>query len=133
MDSRVLVVRLSIQLQLGSTFTVCKPLSVGQSISLRHPKTWKFTRRWVGPYKIQDKSGTNYKIRSKEGKDIVADHNNFINSRLALLVLKKGETFYPVPESGKVVFLPGGIGLEILSLISRLIPLRGRWCNDPIY
>ena len=76
---------------------------------LRRPRTWKFGKRWVGPYKIQDKNGLNYKIRSKEGKDIVVHHNNV---KTCPIPFEKGETFYPTPESGEVVFLPEGIGVD---------------------
>ena len=86
-----------------------RPLAVGQSVWLRRPKTWKFGKRWVGPYKIQANTGVNYTIRSKEGKDMVVHHNNV---KACSVPFDKGETFCPVKESGEVEFLPGGIGSD---------------------
>ena len=52
------------------------PLPVGQSVRLRRPKTWKFGRRWIGPYKVVSQLGVNYRIQSDEGKEKIVHHNN---------------------------------------------------------
>ena len=93
----------------GPSSAKWQPLAVGQSVWLRRPKTWKFGKRWVGPYKIQANTGVNYTIRSKEGKDMVVHHNNV---KACSVPFDKGETFCPVKESGEVEFLPGGIGSD---------------------
>lgn len=96
----------STQQATGPSQAAWKPLVVGQSIWLRRPKTWKFGKRWVGPYQIQARNGVNYKIRSQEGKDLVVHHNNV---KACSVPFDKGEASYPVKESAGIEFLPGGI------------------------
>ena len=82
---------------------------MGQSVWLRRPKSWKFGKRWVGPYRIQGKAGVNYVIRSKEGKDMVVHHNHV---KACSIPFDEGETFCPVKESEEVEFLLGIIGSD---------------------
>ena len=52
------------------------PYPVDSSVWLRRPKSWKFGRRWIGPYTVMSRKGVNYVIRSSDGKDKVVHHNN---------------------------------------------------------
>ena len=82
------------------------PLAVGRSVWLRRPKAWKFGRRWIGPYQIVSHQGVNYKLRSKEGKDIVAHHNNV---KPCTIPFNLGEPFFPVREAEEmeIIHTPG--------------------------
>ena len=51
------------------------PFDIGQAVWLRRPKSWKFGRKWVGPYEIVSRKGVNYNIRSNAGRSLVAHHN----------------------------------------------------------
>ena len=86
-----------------------KPLPIGHSVWLRRPKTWKFGRQWVGPYKIISSNGVNYKIRSKEGKDIVVHHNNV---KSCIVSFDKGEPFCPVRETAEIDLMQGDLGIH---------------------
>ena len=86
-----------------------KPFSVGQTVWLRRPKSWKFGMRWVGPYQIISVQGVNYKIRSQQGKDTVVHHNNV---KLCTIPFQRGEPFCPVPENGEINVSPGNLGLQ---------------------
>ena len=72
-------------------------------------KTWKCSKRWVGPYKIQAKTGFKYIIRSKEGEDRVVHHNNV---KACPVPYDKGKTLCPGKEYGEVEFLPREIEPE---------------------
>ena len=52
------------------------PFPSGSSVWLRRLKTWKFGGKWVGPYEVLSCKGVIYKLRSKEGKEVAAHHNN---------------------------------------------------------
>ena len=82
------------------------PLAVGRSVWLRRPKTWKFGRRWIGPYQIISHQGVNYKLRSREGKDIVVHHNNV---KPCTIPFNMGEPSFPVREAEEmeIVHIPG--------------------------
>ena len=90
----------------GSSLNEWTPLPVGQTVWLRRPKSWKFGMRWVGPYKITSCHGVNYKLKSKEGKSIVAHHNNV---KTCTVPFDKGESFCPVREAEEVHFSPGNL------------------------
>ena len=83
------------------------PLAVGRSVWLRRPKAWKFGRRWIGPYQIVSHQGVNYKLRSKEGKDIVAHHNNV---KPCTIPFNLGEPFFSVREAEEmeIIHTPTG-------------------------
>eukprot|EP00794_Sanderia_malayensis_P018344 gene18344-biopygen12294 len=72
------------------------PLQVGHSVWLRRPKTWKFGRRWICPYQILARNGVNYRVRSKDGKELVVHHNNV---KACTVPFGKGEPFCPVKET----------------------------------
>ena len=82
------------------------PLAVGRSVWLRRPKTWKFGRRWIGPYQIISHQGVNYKLCSREGKDIVVHHNNV---KPCTIPFNMGEPSFPVREAEEmeIVHIPG--------------------------
>ena len=72
------------------------PIPSGSSVWLRRPKTWKFGGKWVGPYEVLSRNGVTYKLRSKEGKEIVAHHNNL---KECAIPANKGVPYCPVPEN----------------------------------
>ena len=82
----------------GPSPATYQPLAGGQSVWLGRPKNWKFGKRWVGPYKIQAKTGVNYMIRSKEGKDTIVHHNNV---QPCPVPFDKGEPFALLRNLGK--------------------------------
>lgn len=73
------------------------PLPVGQTVWLRRPKAWKFGMRWIGPYKVIACQGVNYKLQSREGKQLVVHHNNV---KPCAVPFDLGEPFCPVRETG---------------------------------
>eukprot|EP00794_Sanderia_malayensis_P002386 gene2386-biopygen1273 len=85
------------------------PLSLGQSVWLRRPKSWKFGGRWVGPYEIISKQGVNYKIRSKDGKDMTVHHDNV---KPCTVPFKLGEPFCPVRETGEITISPRNVNTQ---------------------
>ena len=77
------------------------PLPVGQSVWLRRPKTWKFGRRWIGPYKIVSQLGVNYRIQSDEGKEKIVHHSNVKACRVPW---GQGQIIPPVREAEEIIF-----------------------------
>ena len=77
------------------------PLPVGRSVLLRRPKAWKFGGRWIGPYQIISQLGVNYKIRSKQGKDMIVHHNNV---KACTFPFDQGKTIAPVREAEEMTF-----------------------------
>ena len=70
------------------------------SVWLDHPKSWKFGRKWVGPYKIISRKGVTYNIRSSAGRSLVA-HRSQLKS--CPLPLDQGQPVHPAPETPVVV------------------------------
>ena len=60
------------------------------------PKTWKFGRKWVGPYEVLSRQGVNYKIRSRGGKEMVVHHDHL---KQCVVPANQGVPFCAVPES----------------------------------
>ena len=81
------------------------PHSVGSSVWLRRPKSWKFGGRWVGPYQVVSRNGINYSIRSNTGKEMVVHHNNV---KKCVLPSGTGTLLSPVRESWDPAVIPGG-------------------------
>ena len=79
------------------------PYPVDSSVWLRRPKSWKFGRRWIGPYKVMSRKGVNYVIRSSDGKDKVVHHNNL---KACLVPSGTGVTHCPRLESEETAILP---------------------------
>ena len=77
------------------------PLSVGQWVWLRRPKTWKFGRRWTGPYQIVSQLGVNYRLRSNVGKERVVHHNNV---KACKVPYDQGEIVPPIREAEEILF-----------------------------
>ena len=82
----------------------CSPFETGQTVSLRRPKTWKFGRKWVGPYHITSRKGVNYNNRSTTGKSLVAHHDQL---KPYPIQLDKSEPVYPALE------MPGEVIREV--------------------
>ena len=38
-----------------------KPFSVGQAVWLKRPKSWKFGPKWIGPYEIIQRIGSEFR------------------------------------------------------------------------
>ena len=70
-------------------------MAPGQSVWLRHPKNWKFGRRWIEPYQIISRQGVNYKLRSKTGTYLVVHHNQV---KASMIPFNRGEPYCPVRE-----------------------------------
>jgi len=81
------------------------PFPSGSSVWLRRPKTWKFGGKWVGPYEVLSCKGVIYKLRSKEGKEVVAHHNNLKDCTIPA---DKGVPYWPVPENPDINIVVGG-------------------------
>ena len=73
-----------------------KPFEVGQTVWLWRPKHWKFGSRWVGPYKIAGRQGVNYTLKLREGKTLVAHHNQL---KVDLAPLELGLPIHPAAET----------------------------------
>ena len=76
------------------------PFESGQTVWLRRPKSWKFLRKWVGPYNIICRKGVTYNVRSNAGRSLVAHHNQ---PKSFPLPLDQGQPVHPVPETPWVV------------------------------
>ena len=76
------------------------PLETGKTVWLRRPKSWKFGRKWVGPYQISCRNGVNYTIRSHNGRSIVAHHNQL---KPCPIPLEQGQPVHPTPETPGIV------------------------------
>ena len=63
---------------------------------LWRPKHWKFGSRWVGPYKIAGRQGVNYTLMLREGKTLVAHHNQL---KIGLATSELGLPIHPVAET----------------------------------
>jgi len=81
------------------------PFPSGSSVWLRRPKTWKFGGKWVGPYEVLSCKGVIYKLRSKEGKEVVAHHNNLKDCTIPA---DKGVPYWPVPKNLDINIVVGG-------------------------
>ena len=73
-----------------------KPFEVGQTVWLWRPKHWKFGSRWVGPYKIAGRQGVKYTLKLREGKTLVAHHNQ---RKVDLAPLDLGLPIHPAAET----------------------------------
>ena len=76
------------------------PLETGQTVWLRRPKSWKFGRKWVGPYQISSRNGVNYTIRSHNGRSLVVHHNQL---KPCPIPLDQGQPVHPTPETPGIV------------------------------
>ena len=100
------------QLSSSRTWT---PFIPGMSVWLRRPRAWKFGGKWNGPYEVLFNKGVTYKLRSREGKEIVAHHDNL---KPCVLPSNKGVPLCPTPEAMDINIVPvevtpqqvGGIG-----------------------
>ena len=84
----------------NKTLKEWQPFDIGQTVWLWRPKSWKFGRKWVGPYQICTRRGVNYNIRSSNGKFLVAHHNQL---KACPLPLGQGQPFHPVPETPGII------------------------------
>jgi len=80
------------------------PYIPGTSVWLRRPKSWKFGSRWVGPYEVISRRGVTYRICSKEGKEMIAHHDNI---KPCVLPVREGIIHCPAPEDTAIHLLPG--------------------------
>ena len=76
-----------------------KPLTVGQAVWLKRPKTWKFGPMWVWPYEIFQRLGVDYKIKNRAGKITVVHHDYL---KLSHIPFGNGEVIPPSPASGDI-------------------------------
>lgn len=81
------------------------PFAPGTSVWLRRPKKWKFGGRWIGPYEVVPRNGVTYKIRSKEGKQLVTHHDKL---KQCVIPANKGIPHCPAPEPMDINILQGG-------------------------
>ena len=77
--------------------TSWKPYLVGQAVWLKRPKQWKFGPTWVGPYKVLERLGVNYRIKRQDGKVSIVHHDNL---KLSRIPSGNGQIVPPTPESG---------------------------------
>ena len=80
----------------GKSHKNWKPFEVGQTVWLWRPKTWKFGRKWIGPYEVCSRRGVTYNIRSNNGKFLIVHHNQL---RYCPTPLDQGQRYYPVLET----------------------------------
>ena len=59
------------QARLNQQTNTWRPFKSGETVTLKSPKGWKFGNKWVGPYRILNQVGVDYRIVSKEGKEMV--------------------------------------------------------------
>ena len=81
------------------------PFPSGSSVWLRRPKTCKFAGKWVGPYEVLSCKGVAYKLKSKEGKEVVEHHNNLEDCNIPA---DKGAPYWTVPENPHMNIVVGG-------------------------
>ena len=77
--------------------TSWKPYLAGQAVWLKRPKQWKFGPTWVGPYKVLERLGVNYRIKRQDGKVSIVHHDNL---KLSRIPSGNGQIVPPTPESG---------------------------------
>ena len=78
------------------------PFAIGSSVWVRRPKSWKFGKKWIGPFEILSRKGVTYHVRSKEGKSMVVHHDNLKQS---VVPANKGVAYCPVPDSSDITFV----------------------------
>ena len=59
------------QARLNQPTNTWRPFKSGETVMLKRPKGWKFGNKWVGPYRILNRVGVDYRIVSKGGKKMV--------------------------------------------------------------
>ena len=74
-----------------------KPYVVGQTVWVKRPKTGKFGRKWIGPYKVVNRLRVTYRVRSNDGKVKVVHRDNL---KLGYIPLDNGRVVSPGRESG---------------------------------
>ena len=80
------------------------PYIPGTSVWLHYPKSWKLGSRWVGRYEFISQMGFTYRICSKEGKEMIAHHDNI---KPCVLPAREGIIHCPAPEDTAIHLLPG--------------------------
>eukprot|EP00794_Sanderia_malayensis_P021469 gene21469-biopygen2092 len=108
------------------------PHPVGSSVWLRRPKTWKFGKRWLGPYEILDNRGVNYWIRCADGKTKVVHHDNL---KVSVVPSGRGEPHCPVTESAEnqvVVGEPAIVEENTPLFVSNPEPVPGIPAGSPV-
>ena len=67
---------------------------------------WNFGGgRWTGPYEVVSRNVVTYKIRSKEGQQMVPHHDKL---KQCVIPANKGIPHYPAPEPMDINILTGG-------------------------
>eukprot|EP00794_Sanderia_malayensis_P021472 gene21472-biopygen4070 len=108
------------------------PHPVGSSVWLRRPKTWKFGKRWLGPYEILENRGVNYCIRCADGKTKVVHHDNL---KVSVMPSGRGEPHCPVTESAEnqvVVGEPAIVEENTPLFVSNPEPVPGIPAGSPV-
>ena len=75
-----------------------RPFHEGQTVMLRRPKGWKLGNKWVGPYRILNRVGVNYKIMSTGGEVKVVHHDQL---KITHIPFQPGELVCPTREIGE--------------------------------
>ena len=81
-----------------------KPFKVRLTVWLWRPKTWKFERKWIGPYKVCSGRGVTYNIRSNNGKFLVVHHNQL---EYCPTSLDQDQPYHLVPETTGILPMRG--------------------------
>ena len=81
----------------AANYPCWKPFPLRQAVWLKRPKKWKFGPKWVGPYKVLERLGVNYKIKRQNGKVSIVHHDNL---KLSRIPCENGQIVPPTPESG---------------------------------
>ena len=68
------------QARLNQPTNTWRPFKSGETVMLKRPKGWKFGNKWVGPYRILNRVGVDYRIVSKGGKEMVVHHDQLKHS-----------------------------------------------------
>ncbi len=75
-----------------------RPFHEGQTVMLRRPKGWKFSSKWVRPYRIIKRLGVNHKIISRGGVEKVVHHDQL---KLSYVPFQPGKLGCPTREVGE--------------------------------
>ena len=93
---------------MARTVKTWRPFDAGQTVWLWRSKHWIFGSEWVGPYKVIVREGVNYTLRFKEGKTLVAYHNQL---KAYPVPLDQGLPIQPLAETPGISVHEQGVPL----------------------
>ena len=100
----------------------------GETVMLKRPKGWKFGNKWVGPYRILNRVGEDYRIVSKGGKEMVVHHDQLKHSYIPF---QEGEPACPSREVGEFKVVDVTPPHDGIDHIARARPARLRQHINP--